>query len=120
MLDAFPSSRSIASATLAKALLAQGRGREALEASGSAMAFLEESGRIEGDEALVRLVHAEALHDTGDRKAARQAIAAARIRLLGRADRITDPTFRDRFLEDVPDNARTLSLAAAGEGGGAP
>ena len=49
---------------------------------------------------------------TGDGRAFASAIAAARDRLLDRAARISDPEWRRRFLADVPENARTLSLAS--------
>ena len=43
---------------------------------------------------------------------AAEAAARARDRLLGRAARIHDQALRRSFLEAVPDNARTLALAA--------
>jgi hypothetical protein len=43
----------------------------------------------------------------------REALSAARARLLGRADRIHDPAWRESFLTRVPDNARILELARA-------
>jgi hypothetical protein len=61
--------------------------------------------------AFVRLAHAEALHETGDREAARRAIADARTYLLAIADKLPDPTYRQSFLDNVPENARTLALA---------
>jgi len=60
--------------------------------------------------AFVRLAHAEALHATGAHDAARHAIAEARTRLFVIADRIADPAYKQRFLESVPENARTLAL----------
>jgi hypothetical protein len=63
--------------------------------------------------AFVRLAHAEALHATGAHDAARDAIARARAYLLGVADKIADPSYRASFLEQVPENARTLALATA-------
>jgi hypothetical protein len=63
--------------------------------------------------AFVRLAHAEALHATGAHDAARHAIAEARDRLLRIADRIAGPAYRKSFLENVPENARTLALARA-------
>jgi hypothetical protein len=61
--------------------------------------------------AFVRLAHAEALHATGAHDAARRAIADARGRLLAIADRIGDPAHKHSFLHNVPENARTLTLA---------
>ena len=63
--------------------------------------------------AFVRLAHAEALHATGAHDAAQHAIAEARERLLAIAGRILDPTYQQSFLEQVPENARTLALARA-------
>ena len=61
----------------------------------------------------MRLVYAEALHAGGDAGAAAAAIATARDRLLERAAKISEPEGRASFLAGVPDNARTLELAAA-------
>jgi hypothetical protein len=63
--------------------------------------------------AFVRLAHAEALHATGANAAARHAIAGAQAHLVTIAGRIADPAYRQSFLENVPENARTLALARA-------
>jgi hypothetical protein len=63
-------------------------------------------------EAFVRLVHAQALDARGERGEAARVIAAARDRLLQRAANIDDAPLRRSFLENVPENARTLELAA--------
>jgi hypothetical protein len=70
--------------------------------------------------AFMRLAHAEALHATGAHDAARQVIAAARAHLFTVADRIADPHYRQSFLENVPENARTLALASSWPGEPAP
>jgi hypothetical protein len=57
------------------------------------MKALEALGTIEQDEALVRLVYAEALHASGQEDAARTAILAARDRILARAKKLTAPDF---------------------------
>ncbi len=100
--------------TLAVLRLAQGRAEEALAAAEQAVlrcTTMGGCGMFRG--AFVRLAHAEALHATGAHDAARQAIAEARARLVSIADRIADPAHRTSFLEDVPENARTLALARA-------
>jgi len=61
--------------------------------------------------AFVRLVHAEALHANSAHDRARHAIADARTRLFTIADRIAEPAYRKNFLDNVPENARTLALA---------
>jgi len=100
--------------SLAMLRLAQGRAAEALAAAEDAVARSEAMGgcgMFRG--AFVRLVHCEALHATGAHAAARRAIAAARDRLFAIAGRIGDPAYRQSFLEEVPENARTLKLAGA-------
>jgi hypothetical protein len=108
-------------ATLAATHLARGRTAEALAVAGDAMArcaAIGGCGLFRGG--LVRVVHAEALHATGDHDAARRAIAAARARLLAIAGRIAEPTYRTSFLAAVPENARTLTLASEWLGDAAP
>jgi eukaryotic-like serine/threonine-protein kinase len=101
-------------ATLSAVRLAQGRTGEALAAAEDAMARIAAMGGcglFRG--AFVRLAHAEALHATAAHGAARDAIARARAYLLAVADKIADPSYRASFLEQVPENARTLALASA-------
>ncbi|HVR05630.1 MAG TPA: hypothetical protein VMS02_06275, partial [Solirubrobacteraceae bacterium] len=101
-------------ATLSALRLAQGRAAAALTAAEDATSrhtALGGCGLFR--EASVRLVHAESLHATGARDAARHAIAGARARLIAIAGKIPDPAYHASFLENVPENARTLALAAA-------
>ncbi|MGK3994274.1 serine/threonine-protein kinase [Sorangium sp. So ce1024] len=104
-------------ATLANVLLAQGRAAEALELAGRAAelaaAVVTSLGHLETGESLVYLVHAEALAASGDMRRARAAIALGRARLLERAGKIANQAWRACFLENVPENARTLALARA-------
>ena len=60
-------------------------------------------------EALVRLMNAETRMAMGDREGALAALHAAAQRISARADRITDPCVRAKFLA-VPENARTFEL----------
>jgi tetratricopeptide (TPR) repeat protein len=101
-------------ATLAAVRLARGRVDDALAAAREGLARYETQGAagfFRG--ARIRLVHAECLHAAGRIDEARDAVGIARDRLLGLAERIGDPARRRSFLEDVPENARTLSLARA-------
>ncbi|WP_438015146.1 protein kinase [Sorangium sp. So ce315] len=107
---AAPERLPAAMAARARALLDLGRPGEALAATTEALSLLE-SDRHEEEGFLVRLVHAEALAAAGQAAEARGAIALARNGLLVRAGRISDPAWRERFLRDVPDNARILALA---------
>jgi tetratricopeptide (TPR) repeat protein len=102
--------RALASATLARVLLATHRVAEALTASEQALARLSPNASF-GGEATVRLVRAEALHAASDAEGAREAIGVARERLLANAGKIRSPELRRSFLERVPTNARTLKLA---------
>jgi hypothetical protein len=107
--------------TLSALRLAQGRAGEALAAAEEAVArctTMGGCGMFRGG--FVRLAHAEALHATGAHDAARHAIADARTRLFAVADRIFDPVYKTSFLENVPENARTVALARAWLGEAAP
>jgi tetratricopeptide (TPR) repeat protein len=115
-----PSLRVPALAALARARLGRGDAASALEASREADTELAAMGEIEEGESAVRLTHAEALSQNGQDAEARVALEAARERLLARAARIEEPAWRERFLHDVPVNARILSLAAQWAGGAVP
>jgi tetratricopeptide (TPR) repeat protein len=110
-LEAFPPTRALALAALADARLHQGRTTEALAAARDAMSLLDALGKLDEGEAQVRLVYAEALAATGDAASARSALQEARRRLVERAAKIKDEGLRASFLENVPENARTLSFA---------
>jgi len=75
------------------------------------MDLLDSIGGIEEGESLVRLVHAQARHFSGDAEGAVAAISSARERLQGRAIVIADLAFRQSFLRDVEENSQTLKLA---------
>jgi eukaryotic-like serine/threonine-protein kinase len=99
-------------ATLAALRLAQGRTDEALAAAEDAVARCAAMGGCGMfRSAFVRVVHAEALHATGAQDAARDAIHAARTKLLGIAARIGDPRYKQSFLGNVPENSKTLVLS---------
>ncbi|WP_437646727.1 serine/threonine-protein kinase [Sorangium sp. So ce362] len=104
-------------ATLADVLLAAGRRGEALAEARRAAEILSEIGQLEEGEALVRVVHAEALWAAGDREGARSALAEAEARLGERAGKIADPAWRASFVERVPEHARTAALRRAWDAG---
>ena len=110
-LHAVPGLRALSLATLAGAQVAAGQPAAALEAARQAFALLEQLGTLEEGEAEIRLTYAECLLAAGETAAATAVIAAARTQLLARAARIGDLGWRERFLRDVPVNARTLILA---------
>ncbi|MGZ3452162.1 MAG: serine/threonine-protein kinase [Polyangiales bacterium] len=109
-LSVAPPARAHALAVSAQVRLARGDTERALAEALEADAILQQVVLDEG-EATVRLVHAEALFAAGRTDEARAAITTARARLFERAARIVDAELRKTFLEGVPENARTLSLA---------
>ena len=122
LLEATPPAKACALASAAAARLAEfdvcNRDSSttlatADERSREAHALVVSLGGIEEGEALVRLVRAEVLAALGRPDEARKTIEEARARLLGRAERIADAAQRKSFLEQVPENARTIELAAA-------
>ena len=98
--------------TMAHILLSRKRADAALAASTEAMQLLSGLGALPESETMVRLSHAEALHAAGRAAEAREAIRAARERLLERSERISDLALRRSFLENVPASARTLWRAS--------
>jgi tetratricopeptide (TPR) repeat protein len=109
-LAADPPARAYALAALGVAMLVSARVSEALAAAGEGHRLLSTLGTVEEGESLIRLAWAEALHAAGDRRAA-SVIAEARRVLLHRAGAIRDPAVQRAFLEQVPENQRTLALA---------
>jgi len=113
LLANHPPVRAHAHAVLAQIALVQGDARKALEPAGEGIRLLDSLGGIEEGESLVRLVWAEALASAGPENEARQAITMAYRRLVERAEKIRDASWRKWFLEVVPENVRTRELAIA-------
>ena len=104
---------ALALTTLAQVRAASGDPQGALAASRRAISILEHLGALEEGEGMVRLVYAEVLQQAGFADASRQALRAARDRLLERAALIGDDALRASFLGRVEEHARTLALATA-------
>ena len=100
--------RANALAVLADVLLRAGRSVEALAAATEARAILEELGTLEEGEALVRLVHGEALAATGAPEEAARALQQGRAWLLDKAEKLSQPRWRESFLSCVHDHVRLL------------
>jgi hypothetical protein len=112
LLTPFPADRISAQALLASVRLSQGRATEALASAEDALRKLTMHGAcsfFRGGH--VRLVYAEALYASGGHDRARAAITMAKRRLLAIAAAIGDSSMRRGFLQNVPENARTLELA---------
>jgi tetratricopeptide (TPR) repeat protein len=113
ILQVAPALRAPALGAGAGALLGQGRVDEALALAREAMADLMQLGEIEEGEAAVRLIHAQCLQRSGAVDEAREALQAARAWLVARAARISEPSWRQRFVNDVPTNAKILASGDA-------
>ncbi len=107
-----PPLRAGALAVLGDVLLDLGRAGEALAAASEAAALLESLGTVEDFEALIGIVHVEALARAGRAADAKAALVKAWSRIVSRASKLGDRA-RDPFLKDVPDNARCAALARA-------
>ncbi|WP_437672041.1 protein kinase domain-containing protein [Sorangium sp. So ce131] len=101
-------------ATLAAVRLAEGRAAEGAALCEEGLARTRAMGgcSLFFRAAFLRLVHAECLEAAGEREAARAAVAEARRRVVANADKIASAEHRASFLENVPENRRTLALAA--------
>ncbi|MFO0589985.1 MAG: serine/threonine-protein kinase [Polyangiaceae bacterium] len=106
-----PAIRAYALAVMAQALLGQKRRSESAEAAQMAMELLSKLDGAEECEALIRLIHARAVAETTSPRQAAELIVDARARLVARANRISDPRWRESFLRNIPENAQTLALA---------
>ncbi len=110
LADAAPPMVPVALAVRAQSALARGEADLAVKLSSEAMHLAAQVG-VEFGGALVRLVHAEALQACGREAEAKSALEGAHALLLEQADELADPEMRRSFLENVPENRRTLDLA---------
>ncbi len=98
-------------ASLARVHLACGATGEALANATEAAAILDQLGGVEEGESLVRLMLVEALLAVDARAEAITAASSAYARLLERAAKISSRDYRKLFVEQIPENARTIELA---------
>ncbi|MDI1446284.1 serine/threonine-protein kinase [Polyangium sp. 6x1] len=110
-----PPWRSVATVTLAAVLLERQRADEALRLAEDAVTQRDACGGSGPYTMYLRLIHAEALHATGNHARAHAVLRETRDVLLSRAAKIDDPELRRSFLENVTENARILAMAAAWE-----
>ncbi|NNK49467.1 MAG: hypothetical protein HKP01_11400, partial [Gemmatimonadetes bacterium] len=102
----------LALARKAELALSAGRTGEADEASRQAVEMLRQYGNVQGPEERVLMVRAAVLGELGKREAGASLTGEAAGIVLSRAERITDPDLRRRFLE-FPAHA---AIVAAGVG----
>jgi tetratricopeptide (TPR) repeat protein len=111
LLAPFPFHQGVARTVLTGVLLAQGRAAEAREVATLGVRQLERSDS-EGAEAVgLRLALAEACLAEGDTQAGEAALRGALQCLRTRSEDLPDAAARERFLRQVPENARVLELA---------
>jgi hypothetical protein len=94
-------------------LIEQGRAAEALPIGDDAVRELERRGLAGCGELALRLAVAEAHHAVGDPAAAAAALAVALERLWIRVHDIPEGLPRERYLTEVPVNARLIALGRA-------
>jgi len=94
-------------------LIEQGRAAEAVPIGDDAVRELERLGLAGCGELALRLAVAEVHHAVGDTAAAATALAAALDRLWIRVHDIPEATARERYLTQVPVNARLIALGRA-------
>jgi hypothetical protein len=112
LLEHSPPHRAALMAFMTRTLMnRKGPPDEVFAAGVEAMRLLEAVGGVGEGEALIRITYAEAHHYRGDVEGAKRAIAAARERLLARAAQISTPSWRNSFLREVFEHARTLMRA---------
>ncbi len=105
-LHEVPTLRAFALAVLADVELASGRAEAALASASAGMQIFEETGGLEHGELLLRVVHADALHRTGEQDEALDRLSEAAEILARQAAAFADPARRRAYVEAVPAHAR--------------
>src|SRR5262249_33849125 len=109
----FPTFAGEVTALHAHILLEHGRVEEALAVAEAGVRELERLGLAGHGGSHLRPSWTEALHAPGRVEAARTALADTLPRLKKRLDDIPEPAARERYLANVPANARVVALARA-------
>jgi tetratricopeptide (TPR) repeat protein len=108
--EPFPALLSQALGVHAATLLVAGRAQLALAPAERAMDLLADNGGAGEGESLTRLTHALVLAQSGETAASRKSMKAARDRIVGLAERLSDPRYKKSFLDRISENARILQL----------
>lgn len=105
--------RATALSVLGRVELLRGRPAEALELLEGAIADQDRGSVVPFWRSTLLLARAEALRALGNHGQGREAMAAARDRILRIAAEFTDERLRASYLENLPVHTRTLALAGA-------
>jgi eukaryotic-like serine/threonine-protein kinase len=100
-------------ATASTACRLAGDAAGAMAHASRALELVRIHGRPEEGDVAIRLAHAHALHASGAVEDAARVIGNAHDQLLEAGAKIRDATWRQSFLEAVPENAETIALARA-------
>ncbi|HEX5754621.1 MAG TPA: protein kinase [Archangium sp.] len=111
VLASFVFHQHTARTLLSRVLLAQGRAAEAREVAALGVRRLEQDGSEGSGAVALRMALAEACFAGGDTHAGEAALREALRYLREHARDIPDADARERFLQQVPGNARTLEWA---------
>jgi len=110
--EPFPSLFAHALGVQGATLLFVGRTEQALRPATHAMELLSQHGGAGEGEGLLRLTYALVIAQTGDKAESRRAMKAARDRIVGLAERFSDPRHKQSFLEKISENARIVQLGS--------
>src|SRR5262249_35600009 len=102
-----------ATATLARALIAEGRVADAVRVAHEGLAVIEEFGGAGYREVDMRLAACEVLFAAGDRERARAELCEALDQIRIRTEDIEDPGWRRSYLTRNVENRRARALAEA-------
>ena len=97
----------------ARALVATGRAEQALPWAQMAVSFARAGGLLEMFSGTAELALAEVKHALGQPDEAREALSGALARVTAIADRLAEPSVRERFLESPHPNGEIVALAKA-------
>ena len=112
LLADLPRARGLMHAHKALLYVDMNRPAEALEQARHGMAILERLGRIGSDEILVRYAYIESLSLAGLHEEAGAQITVAKERVSFMANRLSDESFRESFLNNIEENRRVLAMQA--------
>ncbi len=110
LLELVPTDLPWAVACLASAHMARRDLASAFPAAEYAVALLDSTGETCVEEAFVLLAHVDALNLAGRVEDARNVVAFAHGRMLARAEHISNPAWRDAWLNAVREHARLTNL----------
>jgi len=111
LVESNPALRPFALATLARALVGQGRAGEALPWAAEAQASLRQQGAMPEGEATIRLAYIECLQRSAQATTAKTAVEEAVASLRAQLASIERPDWHQSFLTRIPEHLAIVQLA---------